>query len=191
MPPKKQTKISDATEEPVIVSSSESELEYESSEYESDITDDEGDNSDKDIEIDNDANSGSEIEEETVSAKSKAKIIKTNSDEENDEDENVINDEDELIEDDDNTTNVRTIVASADRITSNILLKYERVRILGERTKQLQLGAKPMVLGADDKSPEEIAILELQNKTIPFSIERELPNGNVEVWKISELEIMN
>ena len=75
------------------------------------------------------------------------------------------------------------------RLTKPILTKYEFVRILTDRTKQLAQGAKPMLKNINGLSSKEIAKLELKNKTVPLIIERPIPNSNVERWKLSELEI--
>lgn len=75
-----------------------------------------------------------------------------------------------------------------ERITKNILTKYEKVRILGTRAKQIALGAKVLVKTNDTKSPYELAILELENNILPFKIKRPLPNNTYEIWKLSELE---
>jgi DNA-directed RNA polymerase subunit K/omega len=68
------------------------------------------------------------------------------------------------------------------------LTKYERVRILGMRTKQLALGAPPLVKNVSNKSPIEIAEIELMMNMIPFKLKRPLPNNTFEIWKLSELE---
>lgn len=68
------------------------------------------------------------------------------------------------------------------------LTKYERVRILGTRAKQLALGAPPLVKNVSNKSPIEIAEIELMMNMIPFKIKRPLPNNTYEIWKLSELE---
>lgn len=80
-------------------------------------------------------------------------------------------------------------VPKEDRITMPYLTKYERVRILGTRAKQISLGAKILVNNVDltTKSHIEIATIELDLGVIPFKIRRPLPNGQVEEWKISEL----
>lgn len=80
-------------------------------------------------------------------------------------------------------------VPKEDRITMPFLTKYERVRVLGTRAKQISLGAKILVKNVDltTKSPIEIAKIELSLGIIPFKIRRPLPNGKVEEWKISEL----
>ena len=64
---------------------------------------------------------------------------------------------------------------------------YEMVRLIGERTKQLTMLAKPLVKNIDDLTYEEIAILELRKNVIPFKIKRPLPNNTLEVWDIEEL----
>ena len=80
-------------------------------------------------------------------------------------------------------------VPKEDRITMPYLTKYERVRVLGTRAKQISLGAKILVNNVDltTKSHIEIATIELDLGVIPFKIRRPLPNGQVEEWKISEL----
>ena len=71
------------------------------------------------------------------------------------------------------------------------LTKYEKTRILGQRSKQIECGAKPLV-----KVPENIidsyiiAELELQQKRIPFIIRRPLPNGGSEYWNLKDLEVI-
>jgi DNA-directed RNA polymerase I, II, and III subunit RPABC2 len=69
------------------------------------------------------------------------------------------------------------------------LTKYEKTRILGQRAKQIDSGATAFV-----KVPENvidgylIAVLELQQKRIPFIIRRPLPNGGSEYWNVKDLE---
>jgi DNA-directed RNA polymerase subunit K/omega len=78
-------------------------------------------------------------------------------------------------------------VDKKDRISSNRLTKYEMVRILGERTKQLTIGAKPLVKNYGNLSYEKIAEEEFKKNMIPFKIKRPLPNGKYEIWLIDEL----
>jgi DNA-directed RNA polymerase I, II, and III subunit RPABC2 len=69
------------------------------------------------------------------------------------------------------------------------LTKYEKARILGQRAKQIETGAKPLV-----KVPENIvdsyiiAELELKEKKIPFIIRRPIPGGACEYWHLKDLE---
>jgi DNA-directed RNA polymerase I, II, and III subunit RPABC2 len=71
------------------------------------------------------------------------------------------------------------------------LTKYERARILGQRAKQIETGAKPLV-----KVPENIvdsyiiAELELREKKIPFIIRRPVPGGGSEYWNLKDLEVI-
>jgi DNA-directed RNA polymerase I, II, and III subunit RPABC2 len=75
--------------------------------------------------------------------------------------------------------------------TIPFLTKYERTRIIGQRTKQINSGAKAFV-----KVPENvidgylIAELELYQKRIPFIIRRPLPGGGCEYWNLKDLEIV-
>ena len=97
--------------------------------------------------------------------------------------------EDNFIEDDTIETNV--FVDSEKRITKNYMTVYERVRLLGERAKQLSLGAKPLIKGAENMDPKIVAKMELEQKIIPLIVIRTLPNGQREKWKVSELKIIN
>jgi len=74
-----------------------------------------------------------------------------------------------------------------ERISPNRLTKYEMVRILSERVKQLIMGAKPMIKNYKELSYEEIAEHELINSLVPFKIRRPLPNGKFEIWTLDEL----
>ena len=75
--------------------------------------------------------------------------------------------------------------------TLPFLTKYEKARILGQRSKQIECGAQPLV-----KVPENIidsyliAELELSQKKIPFILKRPLPNGSFEYWNVKDLELI-
>jgi DNA-directed RNA polymerase I, II, and III subunit RPABC2 len=76
--------------------------------------------------------------------------------------------------------------------TLPFLTKYERARILGERAKQIDAGAKPFV--EVDPSIIDgylIALAEFGEKKIPFIVKRPLPNGGCEYWKLRDLEILD
>ena len=76
--------------------------------------------------------------------------------------------EDDFIEDEhvENTT----FVEASKRITKNYMTIYERVRLLGERAKQLSLGAKALIKGAENIDPKIVAKMELEKKIIPLII---------------------
>ena len=90
--------------------------------------------------------------------------------------------------DNNNIKSELTILNGNDRITNPRLTKYEMVRLLGERTKQLIMGAKPLIKNHQDYSYEEIAIQELKLNMIPFKVKRPLPDNKIEIWKIDELD---
>lgn len=95
------------------------------------------------------------------------------------------NDIDDTIENSNDLSNI--IVKKENRISSNRLTKYEMVRILGERIKQLTMGAKPMIKNHETLSYEQMAEEELKTNMIPFKIKRPLPNGKYEIWTLDEL----
>jgi len=61
------------------------------------------------------------------------------------------------------------------------------VRILGEREKQLTMGAKPLIKNYKGLTYDKIAEEELKLNMTPFKIRRPLPNGKYELWDIEEL----
>ena len=76
--------------------------------------------------------------------------------------------------------------------TTSILTKYERARILGQRAKQIDEGASPMVdVSSETLDGYIIALEELKQKKIPFIISRPLQNGGAEYWKIRDLEVLD
>ena len=75
--------------------------------------------------------------------------------------------------------------------TLPFITRYEKTRILGERAKQINEGAKPFV--EIEKSMIDgylIALQEFKEKKIPFIIQRPLPSGNSEYWKFCDLECL-
>ena len=75
--------------------------------------------------------------------------------------------------------------------TMPFLTKYEKTRILGQRAKQINQGAHP-VIPIDKKIIDGylIAQLELQQKALPFIIRRPLPGGKSEYWRLADLELI-
>jgi DNA-directed RNA polymerase subunit K/omega len=75
--------------------------------------------------------------------------------------------------------------------TLPFLTKYEMTRVLGQRAKQLDSGAKAFVkVPLNVIDGYHIAKLELEQKKIPFIIKRPFPNGGVEYWNVSDLEVL-
>jgi DNA-directed RNA polymerases I, II, and III subunit RPABC2 len=75
--------------------------------------------------------------------------------------------------------------------TLPFITKYEKARIIGERAKQIDSGAQPMVeIEPNMIDGYLIALKEYEAKAIPFIIQRPLPSGASEYWKFSDLEIL-
>lgn len=76
--------------------------------------------------------------------------------------------------------------------TIPFLTKYERTRVIGQRAKQINSGAKAFI-----KVPENVidgylvAELELIQKRIPFIVRRPTPGGGCEYWNLKDLEIIS
>ena len=75
--------------------------------------------------------------------------------------------------------------------TIPFLTRYEKARIIGERTKQLNCGAEPFIQlksGENIVDGYTIAMREFEEKRIPFIVQRPFPNGTSEFWKLQDLE---
>ena len=106
--------------------------------------------------------------------------------------EDAINDDEEFFDNSDEieipSESGIEFVSKENRISVNRLTKYEMVRILGERIKQLTMGAKPLIKNHQTLSYDKIAQEELIHNMIPFKIKRPLPNGKYEIWTLDELQ---
>ena len=122
------------------------------------------------------------------------------------EDDSDDEDKDETEADDDDTTCVMNLTSSKklhnDVLEINeilktqkydsqaVMTKYEFTKILGLRSQQICEGALPLVEvpeGMTDST--EIALLELQQKKIPFLIKREFSDNYREYWRVKDLQI--
>lgn len=104
-----------------------------------------------------------------------------------------------LIHNYDEISRLTTIVRDEYNIVSDplhktipFLTKYEKARVLGQRAKQLETGARPFI----DVPPNiidgyVIAEMELRQKKIPFIIKRPIPGGAFEYWNLRDLEFIS
>ena len=75
--------------------------------------------------------------------------------------------------------------------TLPFITRYEKARVIGERAKQINAGAAPMItIEPSVIDGYLIAVKEFEEKKIPFIIKRPMPNGGCEYWKLSDLEIL-
>lgn len=75
--------------------------------------------------------------------------------------------------------------------TAPFITKYERARIIGSRAEQIERGAKPFVdVESNIINARTIAMLEYDQKIIPFIIARPLPNKTIEYWRLQDLEFI-
>lgn len=196
MPPKKDKSlpaISNAKEEKkkiIISESEESDIDEEDveveeieevEEWDEEDEDEENENNNEDDEIDMETDAGDDDDcvYTTMRKNGKAGINRITS--------NIDKDDDDDIDITDNK--IGEFVPSDQRMTSPNLNKYEMVRIIGDRTMQLTLGAKPMIKNITNLNPRDIAQLELEAKLIPIKIIRPLPDGRREIWSLNELNI--
>lgn len=175
------------------------------SESDIDMSDSDAIGSDPDISLDSqDGGSESELEVDKDDFESDEENLKTSDSDDDDdvacaakyadedEDDSILNDMDDvdskLLEElDIPAKSDNKIIPPTKRITKPFMTKYERVRLISDRARQLADGAKPLIKDVTGLSSKDIAILELNNNIIPLIIERPLPNGYKEVWKVKEL----
>lgn len=95
------------------------------------------------------------------------------------------------------TRDDRGVIIDEFHKTLPFLTKYEKTRVLGQRTKQINSGAKPYIdINREFNNKRVIdgniiALKELELKRIPFIIRRPLPNGGSEYWRLQDLELIN
>jgi len=58
------------------------------------------------------------------------------------------------------------------------LTRFEKARVIGARALQISMGAPVLVdTSRSSKSPIDIALMELEQRVLPISIRRTLPDG--------------
>lgn len=67
------------------------------------------------------------------------------------------------------------------------LTKYEYTKMIGIRAEQISKGAKPLVETEGLVESIDIAEREYKEGKLPFLIERPMPNGTTELWRLDEL----
>jgi len=99
---------------------------------------------------------------------------------------------DSIYNDDPTLVNSKTLVSIR---TTPYITKYELVKVLGLRVQMLDKHAPPTVEasmfpnGEYPNDTEQIALMELRHKRLPFIIRRPLPNGQHEDIPVSQLLI--
>jgi len=167
---------------------------------------------DDDDEDDEQSNSDDEDEEEGIKELTDEKVLEAEEEEDSDSDENYLqkfdeeltnnyildNHQEEIVQNYAEVLTLSKIVKDSEgniidqfHRTNPILSKYEKTKVLGQRTKQLNNGAKALIkLNENIIDSYIIAEMELKEKVIPFIIRRPLANGASEYWTLQDLEIL-
>lgn len=76
--------------------------------------------------------------------------------------------------------------------TRNILSKFEKVKIIGLRSEQLQRGAQPYIKLTPNQPfiPRDVAMQELKEHKLPFMLRRQLPNGTIEYFRLDDMVVL-
>ena len=75
-----------------------------------------------------------------------------------------------------------------------LLTKYEITKVIASRVQQIADGAESYLPNDHEVNPRtanpmRVAVAELEEGVIPLMIPREMPDGTVEVWRLSELRL--
>jgi len=83
-----------------------------------------------------------------------------------------------------------TSMLDANHITYPFLTSYERTKIMSFRASQVSNGAMPYIEVPEGVTDSYIiAKMELEAKRLPFIVKRPLPDGNFEVWRLTDLVV--
>ena len=77
--------------------------------------------------------------------------------------------------------------------TSNRMTRFEYTMLIAARALQISAGSLPLINYKKEGiyEPREIAERELNERIIPLVIQRNLPDGSKEIWKIQDILIKN
>ena len=166
------------------------EIESDSDDDEDEIQSSSDESNDEEEEIEESENE--EDSDDDSSVVSKNKNIGDKNDDKYDENENCYAKEISLDDDDEinfeNINETQEIIKKNGRMTKPFLEKYEVVKLLAVRSKQLAQGAKAMLKSTLDMSNKEIAKEELKLKVMPLILVRPIPNSEPEKWYLKELD---
>lgn len=107
-------------------------------------------------------------------------------------------DDDDILEAEDEDANVidsdninpedrgRIVCRGADRTSLDMMTRFEKTRLISARAEQIQNGS-PVLVDTSNHDAILIAEEELVAGKIPILILRNMPDGRVEAWKVSEL----
>ena len=75
-----------------------------------------------------------------------------------------------------------------EKTTKPFLTKFEKAKVLGTRSEMIANGAIALVnVPSHVNNTYDIAKMEFEQKKIPLIIRRHLPNGNIELWRLTDL----
>jgi len=169
--------------------------------------DNEGEDEDLDVDISNESITDNEIEDDDNENDNGVEEIEIKVEEEEAEAEDgdeclykfkkIIDDDDDIEDDEamfsDDDKDIVKEIKTTFRSSKPFLTKYEYVRLISDRAKQLSLAAKPMILDTDGMTPTQIAEYEIsyaiknKQRIFPLRLEREMPDGSIEEWYVDEL----
>jgi DNA-directed RNA polymerase I, II, and III subunit RPABC2 len=110
------------------------------------------------------------------------------------EEEDPTEETDEIYDVKDTIDNIKEktskLIPRSERKTSRIMTIYEKTRLLGIRTQQIDMGCDPLINASEGFTDSlQIAEQELKQKKLPLIIRRYLPNGDFEDWEVDEMII--
>lgn len=141
--------------------------------------------SEKEEKEDDDNNSNADIEEKEDAEESDAeedndKDGDSDGDEDSEGEEN--GDEDEYYPEEDAGDKEEIIVKEEDRITSDVLSKYEIVELISIRSTQISKGDMPFTDVSGLRDPISMAKKEIYDNRCPLLVKRHIGNNMYEYW---------
>jgi DNA-directed RNA polymerase subunit K/omega len=140
---------------------------------------------DQDIHLSDEEDYNSEnedIPEQEVTA-----AIDSGSDSEAESDSGSEDEDQIMIEPEDDNHAIETIVKDSDRITSEVLSKYEMIELINIRATQISKGDKPFTDVSGLRDPISMAKKEIYDNRCPLLIKRYIGVGLYEVWNPNEM----
>lgn len=107
-----------------------------------------------------------------------------------DDDESEDYEEEEIEEYEEEFPEIETteyIIADEDRVTSDVLSKYEIVELINIRATQISKGNRPFTDVKGLRNPNDMAKKEIFDNQCPLLIKRHIGNNKYEIWNPNEM----
>ena len=129
------------------------------------------------------------MDEESVKSDYEEEIIEKSINETDDDDGDEYTEDISIVIGEEDENNFYNTYDPTNNVSSNILTKYEKTKIIYERISHLSLGSKPYINSKNNTDLYSIALEELNKIRLPYIIKRNVGNKD-EYWKLEDLIII-